>query len=773
MSIPNSREAELSKEELFFDAIQITEPARTRFLRERCGEDLVLFDELNRMCAAHDRNQEGEKKRGFILDSTPVFNRSLDLSSLAPIQENVGDTIGRYKLLEKIGEGGMGVVYLAEQTSDVNRHVALKIIKLGMDTRQVIARFEAERQTLAMFDHPNITRVIDAGATSTGRPYFVMELVRGRDIVEYVTKENLSLLERLNIFCDVCTAVHHAHQKGIIHRDLKPSNILVTEQDGKAIPKVIDFGIAKAIHSPRLTDKTLFTRFSAIMGTPQYMSPEQAEMSGRDVDTRSDVYSLGVILYEMITGSTPISRETLRDVSPLALHETIRDTEVETPSARIQKQTKALTNAAASKAPATVASAGASTGASAATSPSTSSPALPKFNKGDLSHLTELDWIVLKSLSRERSKRYASANEFAADLTRFIQGEAVLAAPPSRAYRMRTYLRRHSRAIAVSLSFVALLLVSASLCLYFAIQTYRANQELTKTNLALSKNVADLELAKTQLRDAADQKQFKSAISIALLKFDVEFTPRYWQLASQLFPNQVPHFLDGDPAIDMDPTLDPGNAELGTAAQPIFITPSTSLAPSTATSEQAPANAEVKGVPTESTLQPEFDAVVQEGVLPENAAGVCLTYDRNELLQLPYADLLEPSLQRVREQIQLDEELLKQLQTNFGEDDSLNHEHSPECVTLRERARPIIRESSILFYRELVAQYRNAFGENDPRVAEGLNLWAASLIANSNLEEAEAKLREAIAIDGGKQKQVSEKLLAEVAKLKQKQNQKN
>lgn len=745
MNIPNSSEAELSKEELFFDAIQITEPERSRFLRERCGEDLALFEELNRMCAAHDRNQDGDKKRGFILDSTPVFNRSLDLSPIAPIQENVGDSIGRYKLLEKIGEGGMGVVYLAEQTSDVNRHVALKIIKLGMDTRQVIARFEAERQTLAMFDHPNITRVIDAGATSTGRPYFVMELVRGRDIVEYVTKENLSLLERLRIFCDVCTAVHHAHQKGIIHRDLKPSNILVTEQDGKAVPKVIDFGIAKAIHSPRLTDKTLFTRFSAIMGTPQYMSPEQAEMSGRDVDTRSDIYSLGVILYEMITGTTPISRETLRDVSPLALHETIRDTEVETPSTRIQKQTNALTNS------------------------STPSPALPKFNKGDLSHLTELDWIVLKSLSRERNKRYASANEFAADLTRFIQGEAVLAAPPSRAYRMRTYLRRHSRAISVSLSFVALLLISASLCLYFAIQTYRANQQLTKTNLALSKNVADLELAKTQLRDAADQKQFKSAIAIALLKFDVEFTPRYWQLASQLFPDQVPDFLDGDPAIEMEPTLVPGNAEIGNSAQPVFVSPSPSLPPSPATSEQVPANGEAKEVLTESTQQPEIDAVAQEGVLAENAAGVCLTYDRNELLQLPYADLLEPSLQRVREQIQLDEELLKQLQTNFGENDSLNHEHSPECVTLRERARPIIRESSILFYRELVAQYRNAFGENDPRVAEGLNLWAASLIANSNLEEAEAKLREAIAIDGGKQKQVSEKLLAEVAKLKQKQ----
>ena len=249
--------------------------------------------------------------------------------------EGPGTVIGRYKLLEKIGEGGMAVVYMAEQTEPIRRKVALKIIKLGMDTRQVIARFEAERQALALMDHPSIAKVLDAGATETGRPYFVMELVTGVSITEYCDKNSLSTKDRLALFLQVCHAVQHAHQKGIIHRDIKPSNVMVTHHDGKPVPKVIDFGIAKATNQ-KLTEKTLFTRYAHIIGTPAYMSPEQAELSDLDIDTRSDIYSLGVLLYELLTGTTPFSEEELRKAGYIEMQRVIREQEPVKPSTRIR-----------------------------------------------------------------------------------------------------------------------------------------------------------------------------------------------------------------------------------------------------------------------------------------------------------------------------------------------------------------------------------------------------------------------------------------------------
>ena len=247
------------------------------------------------------------------------------------LSEGPGTVIGRYKLLEKIGEGGMAVVYMAEQTEPIRRKVALKIIKLGMDTRQVIARFEAERQALALMDHPSIAKVLDAGATETGRPYFVMELVTGVSITEYCDKNSLSTKDRLALFLQVCHAVQHAHQKGIIHRDIKPSNVMVTHHDGKPVPKVIDFGIAKATNQ-KLTEKTLFTRYAHIIGTPAYMSPEQAELSDLDIDTRSDIYSLGVLLYELLTGTTPFSEEELRKAGYIEMQRVIREQEPVKPS---------------------------------------------------------------------------------------------------------------------------------------------------------------------------------------------------------------------------------------------------------------------------------------------------------------------------------------------------------------------------------------------------------------------------------------------------------
>jgi serine/threonine protein kinase len=261
-----------------------------------------------------------------------------------------GSSIGRYKLLQKIGEGGMGIVYMAEQQHPVVRRVAVKIIKLGMDTRQVIARFEAERQALAMMDHPNIARVLDAGTTETGRPYFVMELVKGVSITEYCDQNNLTPRQRLELFIPICRAVQHAHQKGIIHRDLKPSNVLVTLHDGQRVPKVIDFGIAKAT-AGRLTDKTLFTEYQQFVGTPEYMSPEQAEMSGLDIDTRADVYALGVLLYELLTGTTPYDARTLRKAAHAEIQRIIREIEPQKPSNRLSTLGETLTEVAATAPP--------------------------------------------------------------------------------------------------------------------------------------------------------------------------------------------------------------------------------------------------------------------------------------------------------------------------------------------------------------------------------------------------------------------------------------
>jgi serine/threonine protein kinase len=284
---------------LFEQALDLASgPERLAFLKGACGDDLALAARVQALLQAHEASE------GFLP------GRPADRTALLPVSEKPGDWVGRYKLREKIGEGGCGVVYVAEQEEPVRRRVALKVIKLGMDTKQVVARFEAERQALAMMDHPNIARVLDAGATETGRPYFVMELVRGIKITDYCDQNNLSTRARLDLFIQICRAVQHAHQKGIIHRDLKPSNILVTLHDGMPVPKVIDFGIAKATEG-RLSDLTVYTELNQFIGTPTYMSPEQAEMSGLDIDTRSDIYSLGVLLYELLTGQTPFAADEL------------------------------------------------------------------------------------------------------------------------------------------------------------------------------------------------------------------------------------------------------------------------------------------------------------------------------------------------------------------------------------------------------------------------------------------------------------------------------
>ncbi|MGA2255798.1 MAG: serine/threonine-protein kinase, partial [Thermoguttaceae bacterium] len=316
----------MNEESIFTAAIEKTSPEeRAKFLEEACAGDAGLRAGVEALLRAYDRPDS------FLELTPPALDATI---ASPPIAERTGATIGRYKLLEEIGDGGMGVVYMAKQREPVRRRVALKIIKPGMDTREVIARFEAERQALALMDHPNIAQVLEAGTTGSGRPYFVMELVNGVPLTDYCDRNRLTTRERLELFVQVCRAIEHAHQKGIIHRDIKPSNVMVTLYDGAPVPKIIDFGVAKSVFG-QLTEKTLFTHHGQMLGTPLYMSPEQVEMSGPDVDTRSDIYSLGVMLYELLTGGTPFDRERVREVAYDELRRMVREDDPPRPSDRI------------------------------------------------------------------------------------------------------------------------------------------------------------------------------------------------------------------------------------------------------------------------------------------------------------------------------------------------------------------------------------------------------------------------------------------------------
>jgi eukaryotic-like serine/threonine-protein kinase len=353
-----------------------------------------------------------------------------DSTGALPSGELPLEHIGPYRLLEKIGEGGMGMVFVAEQVRPIHRRVAIKLIKLGMDSKEVIARFESERQALAMMNHPNIAQVYDAGVSENGRPYFVMEHVSGLPITEYCDRNRLTMRERLELFIPVCQAIHHAHQNGIIHRDVKPTNILVTERDGKPVPKVIDFGVAKALHQ-RLTEKTVYTELGKVIGTPAYMSPEQAEMTGLHVDTTTDIYSLGVVLYELLIGVTPFDTLALLESGWEKLCRVIRESDPPTPSTRVSMLGARAIEVALKR---------------------RLEPAvLARHLRG------ELDWITLRALAKDRTRRYPSASEFAADIERFLSNDPVLARPPSAAYQLRKLVARHRGAFAFAATVVILL----------------------------------------------------------------------------------------------------------------------------------------------------------------------------------------------------------------------------------------------------------------------------------------------------------------------------
>jgi serine/threonine protein kinase len=464
-------------DEIFGAAIEIAEPeAREAYLAQVCGADAPLRHRLDKLLAAHFG------AAGFMESPAPglgTLARGADETSV--IDVGPGSVVGRYRILQQLGEGGMGVVFAAEQTQPLRRTVALKVIKLGMDTRNVVARFEAERQALAMMEHPNIARVLDAGTTQSGKPYFVMELVKGVPITQYCDEHRLSPRNRVELLMQVCEAVQHAHQKGIIHRDLKPSNVLVATYDDRPVPKVIDFGVAKAV-GQRLTGATLFTGLGTVVGTLEYMSPEQAEMKQLDVDTRSDVYSLGVLLYELLTGTTPLQRARLAQSALGEALRVIREEDPPKPSTRL---------GASEQLPSIAANRGLE----------------PRKLAGTIRG--DLDWVVMRALEKDRIRRYATANGLAMDLRRHLANEPVSAGPPSQIYRMKKFVRRNRALVGASLAVLVALVAGIIGTTTFAV---RASRERAKANQLAVAERAARELADRRQKETEEVAEFQAGM---------------------------------------------------------------------------------------------------------------------------------------------------------------------------------------------------------------------------------------------------------------------
>jgi serine/threonine protein kinase/Flp pilus assembly protein TadD len=461
--------------ELFLHAVGKLPPERwDDYVAEACGGDAELGRQLSHLLWAH-REAGSFLERPVVAlggsSADPTAPEVLAAESTPAASERPGTMIGPYKLLQRIDEGGMGTVWMADQTEPVKRRVAVKLIRADRgQSRMIVARFEAERQAIAVMDHPHIAKLLDAGTTEDGAPYFVMELVRGTPLTDFCDARRLSIPERLNLFAQICGAIQHAHQKGIIHRDLKPSNIVVESHDGKPVPKVIDFGLAKATSGLQLSEHTLFTAFGSVMGTPQYMAPEQATFNALDVDTRADIYALGVILYELLTGTTPIPRESLRQAAVDEMLKLIREQEAPTPSSRL-KTSESEPSIAANR--------------------QTEPVKLGRLVRG------ELDWIALKALAKERDRRYETASGFARDIERFLNHEPVQAGPPTAAYRLRKFMRRHrGQVIAASLVLAALLAGIAG-----------TSFGLLRAKRALASEEAQRKLAQDREQEAQAEKQ--------------------------------------------------------------------------------------------------------------------------------------------------------------------------------------------------------------------------------------------------------------------------
>jgi serine/threonine protein kinase len=480
----------MNEEEIFQIAAELPAPEREAYLLTACEGQPALRQRIERLLASHDDG-------GFMQRSSDRNDSAELQAELARFRPEEGeDRIGNYKLLQKIGEGGFGTVWMAEQIEPVRRRVALKIIKPGMDSKEVLVRFEQERQALALMDHPNIAKVFDAGVTPLGRPFFVMELVRGIRITDFCDQNNLPTPQRLDLLIAVCHAIQHAHQKGIIHRDIKPSNILVTLHDGPAAagcPKVIDFGVAKAIQSQRLTDLTFFTRFEQMIGTPLYMSPEQAEMSGLDIDTRSDIYSLGVLLYELLTGRTPFDPDKLMRQGLDEMRRAIREQEPPKPSTFMSTM--------AADARTTVAQ-----------HRQVDSVKLLGQIRGDL------DWIVMKALEKDRTRRYDTANGLAADLQRHLNNEPVNARPPSTAYKLQKAWRRNRLAFTAAAAVLCALILGVVVSTWQAVRATRAEREQSR----LLQEAEEARRNEAVLRQQAETREnlAKAQLLCQQLRFD-------------------------------------------------------------------------------------------------------------------------------------------------------------------------------------------------------------------------------------------------------------
>ncbi len=683
-----------SAEQIFHAAREKTDPReRAAYLEGACAQDQGLRAEVESLLKA-------DAEAGAFLHSTERTAGDADSTLLeapgtprgrrdAVPSEAAGQVIGNYKLLQAIGEGGFGSVWMAQQDVPVTRKVALKIIKLGMDTRQVVARFEQERQALAILDHPNIAKVFDAGATETGRPYFVMELVKGDPIAAYADRNNLSIEDRLELFAQVCAAVQHAHTKGIIHRDIKPSNILVSTLDDRPCAKVIDFGIAKATAS-KLTEKTLFTEHRALIGTPEYMSPEQAEGS-LDIDTRTDVYSLGVVLYELLTGSTPFSGRELRSAAYGEIQRIIREVDPPRPSTRLSQNTETIATVAATR----------------------------RIEPRKLGRVVrgELDWIVMKALEKDRARRYETASGLALDVRRYLDGEAVIAAPPGAVYRAKKFLARHRGAVGAGVAVAAALLMGVVAFAWQA-KVARAQRDLA---IAAQAAEADQRAAAGLERDkalAAEAQTKKRAEELARVS---EFQSK---MLSQIDPTEAGERLMADLRERFGAALSesdvPGPERAGRAE--VFAK---ELGRVNATDAAAEMIDRTILKPAVGAVETQFkDQPVVSAALRQTLAALYKT------------------LGRFDDALALEREALATRRAVLGE------EHPDTVVSLNNFGAILEaagkRSEAAGYYRDALEKSRRVRGENDPETLSAMGNLGNLLRAQGKLTEAEPLLRGAL-----------------------------
>ncbi len=664
---------------IFEHAVGLQPALRADYLAAACAGDDALRAQVEALLSAHDRaaNFLASPTADHSAEALPTADSSssaptLILSLIPTLREGPGTRIGPYKLLQLIGEGGFGSVFMAEQEQPVARRVALKIIKLGMDTRQVVARFEQERQALAMMDHPNIAKVLDAGATETGRPYFVMELVKGDPISAYADKHNLTIDDRLHLFAQVCAAVQHAHTKGIIHRDIKPSNVLVSTHDGRPHAKVIDFGIAKATLS-KLTEKTLFTEHRQLIGTPEYMSPEQAEGS-LDIDTRTDVYSLGVLLYELLTGTTPFTGQELRSAAYAEIQRIIHEVEPPKPSTRLSQNSETLASVAARR--------------------KTEPKRLGSLVRG------ELDWIVMKALEKDRTRRYETANGLAADIRSYLAGEAVVAAPPSTAYRFKKFIRRNRVMVTAGSAVAATLLIGA---IAFAWQAKVASDQRDKAVAAQRAEAEQRTQAEAARADALAQKSKAQAQEAEAKKQEAE-AKKQAAIASAVVKFQSDMLAAVDPAnMPKDPATGEPLKDKVTVLQAL-----------------------------EAALK-----AIDEGSLkasPLVEAGVRTTIGDTFVALGRYEDAV-PVLRRA----------LEIRKANYPEG-SLEIAQSLDRLADPLSLLSNLKEAEQLL-REALAMRRRALPASDPSVGTAMNNLAQILLLQGNYSEAESLLREAVQME--------------------------